>query len=84
MVYIDASAVNPGILIMFISFATFVDSTVIIRRQLVDKEWKFLSHVAAHKPLLRKIGVAIGIGEDDVDDVARAAQRRRAYFHAGQ
>jgi hypothetical protein len=45
----------------------------IVRRDLGDEEKKLLGHVHAHEVLFGKIGIAVGIGENDLDDVASAA-----------
>lgn len=57
---------------------------VVVRRHLGDQEGKLLGHVAADKKLLREIGIAVGIGKNHIDDVARTAQRRGAHFNPGQ
>lgn len=52
----------------------FSESTVIVWRHFGDQEWKLLGHVHPHKKLLGEIGVPIGIGKNNVNDVACAAQ----------
>src|SRR5580765_5166768 len=59
-------------------------STVIVRRHLGDQERKLLSHIAADKKLLRKIGVSIGERKDYFDDFACLAQSGWAHFYTGQ
>jgi hypothetical protein len=56
----------------------------IVRRHLRDQEWKLLGHIAAYKELFSEVGISVGIGEDDIDDIARAAQWRRLHIDAAQ
>src|SRR5215216_3310915 len=58
--------------------------TVKVRRQPGHQEWKLLSHINAHTKLLGEIGLAVGIGKDDLDDVTRATQWRGTHLHSRQ
>jgi hypothetical protein len=58
--------------------------TVIIRGHLCQEEGKFRGHIDAHTKLFCEVGVAVGVGKDDVNDFARTAQGRWAYVHTGQ
>ena len=49
-------------------------SPVIVRRHLGDQEGKLLGHIDAAKVLLRDISVAIGVRENDIDNLPYAAE----------
>src|SRR5215471_19271647 len=61
-----------------------VDSPIIIRGQLGDEEWEFLGHIYTGEVLLIDIRLAIGVRENDIDNVARTTQARRTNFHPSQ
>ena len=63
---------------------SLTSSTIIVGRQLRNQEWKLLGHIYADKRLLTKIGVAIGEREDNLDNLANAAQGGWANFYARQ
>jgi hypothetical protein len=49
------------------------NSTVIIRRHFRHQERKLSRHIHPHEEFLSEIRIAICVGEDHIDDVARAA-----------
>ena len=59
-------------------------STVVIRRHLGDQKREFLGYVDSHEKLLAEVGIAIGVGKYDVDDVTRTAQSGRLHVYAAQ
>src|SRR5262245_16211057 len=59
-------------------------SPVIVRRQLRYQERKLVSDVAATEPLLRIVAPAVGVREDHIYKLARAAQRRGAHLDPGE
>ena len=77
---------NPGrVIVLYLLLRRGCStSTVEVRGQLGDQEWKLLGDIDAHGELLGEVGIAVGVGEDDIDDLARAAQRRGPHFHPGQ
>ena len=60
--------------------------SVNVPRELVDQIWEFVGDVHSDKVLLDHISPTIGVGEDDVHDLARAgaAQWRRPHLDAAQ
>src|SRR5260370_32697118 len=59
-------------------------STIIIRGQLGDKEWELFSDIHTYKVLLGHIGCAIGIGEDDIDNVSGTTETRGTLLYCCQ
>ena len=58
---------------------SFSSLTIIVRRQFGDQERKLLGHIAANRKLLSKIGVAVGIGDDDIDQLAGGSIAKEAH-----
>src|SRR5690348_4268016 len=56
----------------------------VVRLEFGDQEWELLGGIHPYEELLSDITRAVGIGEDDIDDLAHTAEPREAYFHPSQ